>query len=141
MGVQIFWDNDEHTIIRQMYDGEIRSEDYYRAIDQVAKMIQSEPHPVHSIYHRAGIKAQPSSLVSILRYGHRVMPPNLGINVIVGASPFTRVMVNIGSAIAGNLVRNVFFADSTAEAHAIIAREAQRLTHPTQSSSDGIQRT
>jgi hypothetical protein len=128
MSVQVFWDNDEKTIIRQLYEGVIRLEDYYATIDKVSEMIRSVDYTVHTIYQRERVTAQPSTMISVLRYGHRRLPPNLGINVIIGANQVTRVIVNIGKSIAPNLAKNVCFADTVEEAHTLIQQQAKSIS-------------
>ena len=126
MPVEVFWDNDEKTIVHQIYQGVVIQEDYYMAIERVAELLRSVDHTVHSIHERDQVKIHPSTTISALRYGHRIMPPNLGINVIIGAKQFTRVVANLGRTVAPNLVKEIFFADNVEEARAIIARESTK---------------
>ncbi|MCU0499704.1 MAG: hypothetical protein MUF87_20325 [Anaerolineae bacterium] len=122
MAVKVFWDNDEKTIIRAVYEGKLSAEDYYRAIDQVVTMMKSVSHEVHNIYHREQIRSAPRNILQIMQYAHQRLPNNLGLRIVIGGNQVTRTFVNVGRVIAPHLTEGTYFVDSVAEAHHLIQK-------------------
>ncbi len=128
MAIKVIWDNDEQTIIRQIYGGHLKREDYSVAVDEFERLAKSVMHTVHSIMDRSEVlSTTPGMVLPAMRYANSHVPPNIGLRVIVKASAFTRVMVEAGRRIAPRLMEEVYFADTLDEARAIIARHAETV--------------
>lgn len=123
MPVNVFWDNDEKTIIRAVYEGKLTAEDYYRAIDQVVDLMKSVSHEVHNIYHRKQIRSAPRNLLQIMQYAQQRLPKNIGLRIVIGGNQVTRTFVNIGRVIAPHLTEGAYFVDSVEEAHQLIRQQ------------------
>lgn len=121
---RIEWDNEEKTILRMIYEGHVRLEDYYRVTDETFDAISPLTHTVHTIMLRQHVKSVPATMSKVLQYANRKTPPNLGINVIVGATAMTKMLVRLAKVIAPRLAKEVYFANSLEEARQLIAEKS-----------------
>ncbi|GAB4525448.1 MAG: hypothetical protein OHK0046_41330 [Anaerolineae bacterium] len=128
MPSQIFWVNDEKTLIYHLYSGDVTADDYYYVIDNNEAMVRSVNHTVNVILDRRGVISSPSNLSRVMRYANNHIPDNQGIRVVVGAALMTKVMVDAGRMLAPRLVKDVYFAESLEEAHDLIAARTQAAT-------------
>ncbi|MDX1995152.1 MAG: hypothetical protein SF029_22410 [bacterium] len=125
MSVQVFWDNEDKTVIRAVYEGDVTLEDYYTAIDQTAALMQQVTHSVYHILHRQNVRSQPSTMATVMRYANRKLPANHAGSVIIGSRALTKILVNIAKSIAPHLAKEVYFADTLEDARRIIAQQHQ----------------
>jgi hypothetical protein len=126
MPVQVIWDDEAHTILRQIYSGHLKLNDYIEATDEFGRMARTVSHPVHSIMDRTQVLSTPGVLLPALRYANNNLPPNLALRFVVKGSMFTRLIVDIGRRVAPKLVDNVYFVNTVEEAHLIIAQHAEK---------------
>lgn len=122
MPIQVVWDNEAKTVIRQIYSGNVSLQDYMTAADDVERLAKMVPHTVHSIMDRGQIQSTPSMVLRALRYANNHVPPNLGLRVIINGDVFTRVVVDIGRQIAPRLIRDIYFVDTLDAARDVITR-------------------
>jgi len=128
MPVEVIWDNDDKTIIRQIYRGITTTDDYFLATDCIYNMACLVPEKtVHVILDRREVRATPASLFTVLRYANDHLPPNLGVSVIVKPSMFTRLLVDMGKRFAPKLTRVVYFTDTLEEARQIIQQQVTSI--------------
>ena len=125
MPVQVIWDDEAQTILRQIYSGHLKINDYIEATDEFGRMARTISHTVHSIMDRTQVISTPGVLLPALRYANNNLPPNSGIRVVVKGSMFTRLIVDFGRRVAPQLVDNVYFVDTLEEARLTIARHAE----------------
>lgn len=118
---RIEWDNEEKTILLTVYEGNMVLEEYYRITDETFEAINPLPHTVHTIMLRQNVKSVPATMSKVLQYANKKTTPNLGINVIVGATAMTKMIVKLAKVIAPRLSKEVYFANSLEEARQIIA--------------------
>lgn len=121
MPVEVIWDDETQTILRQIYNGHIKFEDYIAATDEFGRMARSVPHTVHSIMDRTRVLSTPGVLLPAMRYANNTLPLNVGLRVIIKASWFTRVLVDLGRRIAPHLINNIHFVDTLDDARRLIA--------------------
>lgn len=121
---RIEWDNEEKTILLTIYEGNMLLEEYYRVIDETFEAISPLPHSVHTIMLRQNVKSVPATMSKVLQYANKKTTPNLGINVIVGATAMTKMIVRLAKVIAPRLAKEVYFANSLEEARQIIAEKS-----------------
>lgn len=126
---RIEWDNEEKTILLTIYEGNMVLEEYYRVTDETFVALSQVPHTVHTIMLRQNVRTVPATMSKVLQYANKKTPPNLGINVIVGANTSTKMIVRIGKVVAPKLTKEVYFANSLEEARQIIQ---QRLAESKQ---------
>lgn len=125
MPVQVIWDDEGKTIIRQIYSGHLEISDYITAADQVEQMAKAVSYTVHSIMDRRAVLSAPGMALPAMRYANNHVPPNLGIRVVVKGDLFTRVLVDIGRRVAPRLVQDMHFVDTLEEGRALIARRSK----------------
>lgn len=122
MPVELVWDNEERTILRQIYSGHLAFEDYINATNEFERMAGTVSHTVHSIMDRTQILSTPGASLKAMIYANNHVPPNIGLRVIVKATMFTKFLIDMGQRVAPHLVKNVHFVETLEEAHALIAR-------------------
>ena len=125
MPVQVIWDDEAKSTIRQVYSGKLTLEDYITATDLVEQMARTVPNTVHSIMDRSTVVSAPGIVLPALRYANSHVPPNLGIRVVIKGDMFTRVLVDIGRRVAPRLVHDIYFVSTLEEGRAIIVRHAK----------------
>lgn len=123
MPVEVVWDDEAHTILRQIYRGAISVAEYYQATQQVVEMAATVEHTVHMIFDRRAVTSVPRRLLPVLRYANSKVPRNAGLRLILGASFSTRITVDMGRIVAPQLIQHVLFVSSLEEAYAIIQRQ------------------
>jgi hypothetical protein len=126
MPVEVIWDDEAQTILRQIYSGHLKLEDYMAATDEFGRMARSVPHTVHSIMDRTRVLSTPGVLLPAMRYANNTLPSNIGLRVIVKASLLTRVLVDLGRRIAPNLINNIHFVDTLDQAYCLIANHTEK---------------
>jgi hypothetical protein len=123
MPVQVVWDNPEKTILRQIYSGHVKIEDFFAATDEVFRMAQEVDHIVHSINDRTPALSFPARILPALRYANKHVPPNLGLRILIKPSLFARLMVDMGKVVAPKLTQDVYYVETLAEAYALIHKQ------------------
>lgn len=127
MPVQVIWDDEAHTIIRQIYIGMVTAQNYIDAIDEVEKRALSVNHTCHSIMDRRQIAVTPGLILSVLSHAKNHTPPNLGLRVVVKGAKFTQIAAEVGRRIAPGFFRHIYYVDTLDEAYALIARHQTEL--------------
>ena len=125
MPIQVVWDNEAKTAIRQIYTGNLTLQDYITATDLLAQMTKSVPYTVHSLMDRTEVTSAPGIVLPAMRYANNHVPPNLGIRVVIKGDMFTHVIVDIGRRVAPRLVHDIYFANTLEEGRAIIAKHTK----------------
>ncbi|GAB5493696.1 MAG: hypothetical protein Phog2KO_39110 [Phototrophicaceae bacterium] len=121
MPVEVMWDDDAKTIIRQKFEGIISLDDYYKATDDFVTLASSVDYTVHSIFDRREIEKSEGSFIKAMQYANKQKINNLGIRVVLQASSMTKTIVNMGRYLAPDLIKNIIFAETIEEAHQHIA--------------------
>lgn len=120
MPIDVIWDDEAKTIIRQIYSGRVILDDYYKATDQFVKLANSVDYTVHSIMDRQDVLISEGSYLQVMRYANKIMPDNIGIRAIIKANVMTRMMINIGSRLAPRLVSQIRLVNNLEEARQVI---------------------
>ncbi len=126
MPIQVVWDDEAKTTIRQIYSGKLTLQDYITSTDTVELMAKSVSHTVHSLMDRTGVISAPKIVLPAMRYANNHVPPNLGIRVVIKADMFTHVIVDIGRRVAPRLIHDIYFVDTLEEGRAFIARRSKK---------------
>ena len=126
MPIQVIWDDEGKTTIRQIYSGKLTLQDYIVATDKVEAMAKEVSHTVYSLMDRTEVISAPGIVLPAMRYANNHVPPNLGVRVIIKGDMFTHVIVDIGRRVAPRLVHDIYFVDTLEEGRAVIAKHAQK---------------
>lgn len=121
MPVEVVWDDTEQTIIRQIYSGNVVSEDYCAATDQVVDMVQSVGYLVHSIHDSRGVHVDHANMFAALAYANRKLRPvTIGVRVVVQPRALSLAVISIAHRIAPHVVANLETVQTLAEAYRVI---------------------
>ena len=126
MPIQVIWDDESKTAIRQIYSGKLTLQDYVTATDAVEHMAKEVSYTVHSLMDRTHVISAPGVVLPAMRYANNHVPPNLGIRVIIKGDTFTRVIVDIGRRVAPRLVHDIYFVETLEAGRAIIAKHTAK---------------
>ena len=125
MPIQVIWDDEAKTIIRQIYSGKLTLDDYITATNELEQMVKGVPHTVHSLMDRTDVISAPGIVLPAMRYANSHVPPNLGLRVIIKGDMFTHVIVDIGRRVAPRLVHDIYFVETLEEGRAVIANHSK----------------
>jgi hypothetical protein len=95
MGYAINWDNDDKTVLLQMYADPVSKDDLYHLIKQSAEMMAPCTHTIHVIIDERNVNFVLNS--ADLGYIQKMLPPNQGTVVLVvlpGNMTYKRVFLN-----------------------------------------------
>lgn len=131
MPSQIFWVDDEKTIIQHRFEGAITTEDYMHVIEKHYEMVSSvQQHTVDVIHERVNITARPRNIVFLLRYAQRRTPSNTGIRVMVNIENYFRMILDLARRITPQLTDKTYHANSVEAAKALIMEHRQKQNTP-----------
>ncbi|MEO0595136.1 MAG: hypothetical protein AAF126_03405, partial [Chloroflexota bacterium] len=93
MPINVTWDNDDHKIVRHVYPQQWDLNDFHRAIEDNASLIESVTHRVDVIADLTQSKNIPPRMLSTIGHLSRRTPDNQGVTVIVGANYFVQLLL------------------------------------------------
>ena len=122
MKVNVQWDNEEHKIVRYIFEQGWAWPDLHQALDEAGKLINTVSHQVDVIMDISSANLVPKGALSqINRAYNNPKPPNIGITVIVAPNSFMSAMVNMAKKIWGNKTEwQLEFVNTLDEAYQII---------------------
>lgn len=118
MGFITTWENDEKTILRQIYTDRWTVDDFLACTDRTYRLLKSVPHTVHIIIDLSQAVRTPSNILSVMRYAEQHVNDNLGLITVVGADDFAKAVFMPAKRIAPNATRNMIFVETLPEAYA-----------------------
>ncbi|MFZ4815679.1 MAG: hypothetical protein ACOYL5_14165 [Phototrophicaceae bacterium] len=121
MPVELIWDDEEHTIVRQTYTGLLSAEDFFECVRQNALMMAETSNPVDLILDISDAKIDLKGFFTAMRYANKITPANQRLTVNVGANETFQSMILYGASLGPKLIDNTRFASSLEEARQIIA--------------------
>ncbi|MBC7814773.1 MAG: STAS/SEC14 domain-containing protein [Burkholderiales bacterium] len=120
--IEVDWDNDEHTIIREMFIGRWTWNEFYEVARDVPPMMTATPHTVHILadFRQSGpLPIGPAIIHARNTVQH--LPDNWGIMVIVTPSMFIRTMVDVFRRMfPGRVAEKTFAVRELEEAYALM---------------------
>jgi ribosomal protein S15P/S13E len=126
MSIDVYWDNDEKTIIRQDFAGNWTKDDYFAAIDESYKMSETVNHPVDTIIDMRNNTTNPIQLMNIFSTANKLeshVSDNQRAVVIVGANVTIEFALRMAKRIAKRAAENSHTARTLEEAYDIIAKQ------------------
>lgn len=124
MSITVKWDNEDHTIIRWIFDGVWTKQDYYDVYTDLLDILDTTSHKVHIILDMRAGHDLPKGFISTLRTEQfKQSHPNLGTMVSIGQNPFVRMFVNTFTKIYPPKIQRFYMADSDEQAYAIIKED------------------
>jgi hypothetical protein len=113
MGHEITWDNEDKTVVLQVYTEGATKDDLYQLAQKSADMINSVAHTVHLIIDERNINLVLSS--ADMKYLDKTAPKNQGAVVIVVQSSklaYKTAVQGLGKIIGPRAFAQPYFMDS-----------------------------
>mgnify|MGYP001324052518 CR=1 FL=1 len=121
MAVEVYWQNEKKTIIRQNYFGRVSMEDLHQAIAMTRIMLNDVDYEVDVIINIARGAIPPARMVSAAYVAEAKLPKNRRLVVIVNPTPMVKALVKLSRSTAPGVTANMYFADDMFEARGLIA--------------------
>jgi hypothetical protein len=122
---QVFWDNDEKTILRQVYPDGPTVQDIKEMAALTYEMITALPHKVNLIIETKNTKTLRNSLIEVSRDLDKYVAPNQGVVVIVGDVAGLQFTTKAVGLAAPKATSSGFGAKTVEEARSLIASKSR----------------
>lgn len=128
MGIELYWDNDEQTVMLCEIEGAWTWDDLYDVLNRVKKVTDKAQHEIAAIVHvSGGVKIPGGSIFTPAAFDHAKRMVKMGEGgtgpvVIVGASPVIKTAYETFRTIDRRATGNIHFAASVDEARQILTR-------------------
>lgn len=126
MPMYVFWGDEEQTILCSESSGKWTWEEYHEALEEVVRLAKSVPHRVDLInLQGSNAKRMPAgSPIANFERAQRLLPTNIGLNIVVTDSGIARMMVATWQRLPGvTLGKSVQLVGTIEEAYALIAKD------------------
>lgn len=120
MPVEFIWENDERTILRHRYFGEVTLDHYYFAIEENFRLIDQYDHTVHIINHQDDVTKRPPNMLQVLRKLNQYKHERQGVIVLVSSSAFSFQLAKLARIFAPKTTENLYIVRSLDEAMALL---------------------
>ena len=102
-------------------------DDYYSSHYKGIEMAREVDHTVHIIYDVTHADTIPNNALVHFRKMAHMLPPQIGLSIVVNNSMLVRVIFNAFKTVTGDWARNYRFVTSMDAALDIIAHETQTV--------------
>lgn len=129
MNIQLFWDDDDHTIIRSEYRPGWTWEEFHEASRQSLEMINEvrNEQTVHMIANFANGAFPPMGALANFKSAQQKLPKDTVI-VVIGGGMFINTLVSTYTRVYRPYSNNLFMVNSLEEARAKIAQLHARFS-------------
>lgn len=130
MKITVEWDNEQHTILRWVFQSRWSWDDYSTAQQESNEILAEIDHPVDVIGDLRNTSSLPSNALTAYRGFVAETAPNVDLIVLVGASRFVKAMVNVFVKVMPGKVPGTHFvmADTIDRAYTLIAEHQAKRT-------------
>jgi hypothetical protein len=128
MSIQVVWDDEQHTIIRYVFDRTWEWQDFFEAKAQAYGMIDAAQRKISVIMDAPRDTVMPKNMLTHFGSAIRKKHPNTAVVVVVIRTPFLRSMVNLLMRVSHTAKHSMCLVATLEEARNM-ARE--RLEEPT----------
>ena len=120
MAIELRWDDQAKTIIREDYRGQWTWDNFFAMSAQANDMMKSVPHTVDIIANmKDGMMPMSGASMSFTKKVLEALPPNWGIMIIV-TNAFIRVLASVFVQFDKRLGAKVLTADSLEHAYLLL---------------------
>lgn len=123
MPIHVHWDNDEKTILMEVFEGRWVIEDYYRMIDEAVERLAEVSHTVHIIADATQSTMPPTQIMIGMQYALKRIPSNQGLTVFVKLNRVMLMFVEVARQISPTVAKSTYMADTVEEARRLIAEK------------------
>ena len=120
MPISVVWDDDEHTIVRYIFEGSWQWLEFKPVVDEAVRMSHSVTHRVDIIADlRKSATLPMRDAFSVIKYMADQSADNVleGIFVVVGGGTFVKAMGNAFKNVYPNLGARPFFVHKIEDAY------------------------
>jgi hypothetical protein len=136
MGIELYWNNDEQTVMLVEIQGAWTWDDMYDALHKVKKVSDKSPVVLGAILDLTRGATFPGGTpfnATTLGHGKRVLKMGEGGSgpiAVVGAAPFFRKVFSVFLSMDREKLGHIRFVDTLAEAEAFMAAQQFRHKQP-----------
>lgn len=128
MGIELYWDNDEQTVMLAEVQGAWTWDDMYDALYKVKRITDRSPVVLGAIIDLRGAGFPGGSPFSSATYGHGKRVLKLGEGgsgpiAVVGAAPFLRKVFSLFLSLDREKLGHIRFVDTLEEAEAFMSTQ------------------
>ncbi len=95
MGIEVQWDNPEHTLIRYLYSGQWSLDNFYEALHTSHEMLDTVDYSVGIIIDMTNSKLVPNGVLSHGKNITMRKHQNQGKSIIIGAGGLVRTLFDV----------------------------------------------
>ena len=132
MGHNIYWDNEDQSVVVQEYSGEPSKDDLYQLAEESAAMLCTVEHTVHLIIDERNVTFMLNS--DDMTFLEKLTPKNQGAVVMVvppARLPYKTALQFLGKRFGPKAFAKPFFAETLDDARKFL-REAFGVKYPAQ---------
>ncbi|MBA3874977.1 MAG: hypothetical protein H0X30_38105 [Anaerolineae bacterium] len=100
MGLQVYWEDEQKVIIRQVYDLTWTWDEFLKAFEEIRRLGSEVDYPIGMISEIGLIRSVPPNAILYGARGIRSLPNNIFLTVMVTSSPlalsFLKVILSVG---------------------------------------------
>lgn len=123
--IEVFWDNDERTIIYMLFEGRWTWDDFYAADKQVIELEKDGADRVDVIVDlRQSAGLPPNTLLHVKNIADK-QSEKIGLNVLVTPSPLIHSLYHVGARFYSRIGQYFCIADTPEDARRIIDETRQ----------------
>jgi hypothetical protein len=129
MSITVFWDNEQKTVIRQVYGSTWKWDEYLAAFKQLDQLASEVTHQISVIADVSQTRRIPPNAITYGSRAIRGLPTNVAFAVVVTPSPLILSLLKVILVLAR--FDNLYIAATEAEAQALIEakKDDLRLQH------------
>jgi hypothetical protein len=120
---QVFWDNAEQTILRQIYTESLTVAEFQAIALATETFMNSVQHPVHLIIELPLNINVFTSMLSQTRFLDAHTSPNRGLSILISQSKAMNALVRTGKILAPKALSTLYQVATLAEAYQIIQQQ------------------
>jgi hypothetical protein len=123
MGLDVYWEDQQKMIIRQVYDLTWTWDEYLAAFEKIRQLGQEVNYPIGMISEIGQIRSVPPNAILYGAKGIRSLPTNLVLTVMVTSSPLALSLLKL--ILTATQFKNIETAATVEEArHRIMEKRA-----------------
>src|SRR5262245_56235477 len=122
MSVTVDWDNNDHSVIRYIYNDRLVWDELDTAIGAGHRLMDVATSTVDIIIDVRNSKLISTSALPRSRQVMQMNHPRQGIIIVVGASTWLRALVDLYHRVYGGNQQKFWMVDTVEEAHELIRR-------------------
>ena len=137
MAIELFWDNDEQTVMLMEFEKGWTWEELFETLNTVKQVTEKRDYPIGAILDlRTGFSIPGGSIFSFEARNQAkkmlaMSNGNKGPMAIVGAGSMLKTLVQAFNMVDKNALNDVYFVDTMTEAQQIMAHEVAVLGEAT----------